>query len=298
RECRADGSGYVELPCTDGRYCEEGRCVGDPAGECRFGEAVCKDLSTVLVCKKDGSGYESKPCAPGTYCEEGQCWGPVCAAGTSECLSSELSTSPGMFVCDEAGSSYTVKFCQGKEVCLRDYYSIYGQCYEPPCSIGDVVCGDPKNPQTPMPHRMSRCETLSDTTRGWVAFECDAPAVCKEVDGRARCVSPCVPGDQRCGDNLHGIDTCNQNGNWVATPCNPDGGNLVCVKVPLNGKIACGDPECKEFQTNSTTYKIYGVCEGTQIKRCGEDGRLMPPVNCDYGECIYNNTRGFCEGAK
>lgn len=300
RECRADGSGYIELPCIDGRYCEEGRCVGDPYGECHSGDAVCKDLSTVLVCKKDGSGYESKPCAQGTFCEDGQCWGPVCAAGTSECLSSEISTSPGMFVCDDAGASYTVKFCQGKEVCLRDYYSVYGQCYAPPCSLGDVVCGNPEKPEVPMPHRLSRCETLSDTTRGWVAFECDAPAVCKEIDGRARCVSPCVPGEQRCGDNLHGIDICDQNGNWVPTPCNTDGGSLVCVKVPLNGNVACGDPLCKELQTNSTTYKIYGVCEGKQIKRCGEDGKLRPPVDCEYGECVYNNSSrwDFCEGAR
>lgn len=297
RECRADGSGYIDLPCTEGRYCEEGRCVGDPYSECFAGYAACKDFSTALVCKKDGSGYESKPCAPGTFCADGQCWGPVCAAGASECLSSDISKSPGMLVCDDDGASYTVKFCKGKELCLHDYYSTYGQCYEPPCALGEVVCGDPENPGS-MPNRLSRCETLSDSTRGWVAFACDAPATCKEIDGRARCVHPCVPGEQRCGDDVSGIDTCDQNGNWVVVPCDSDAGTPACVRVPLDGRIVCGDLECRELQGDSTTYKTNGMCDGTQIRRCGEDGRLMPAVDCDYGDCVRDGRRfGTCQGA-
>ncbi len=298
RECRANGSGYVELPCTDGQFCQDGRCVGDPNIECYSGEAVCKDLSTALTCKKDGSGYDSKPCAKGTSCSAGRCRGPVCAAGASECLSSDISKNPGTITCDDDGAGYTVKFCQGTEVCLHDYFAVYGECYSPICALGEAMCGDPDNPGA-MPHRLSRCETLSDSRHGWVAYECDAPAVCKEIDGRARCVHPCVPGEQRCGEDTHAIDNCDQDGNWVAVSCNPDGGDLVCVQVPLNGKVACGDPMCRELQGDFTTYKIYGVCVDLKIQRCGEDGKLRPPVACDYGECVYDGFRRYmCQGAK
>ena len=300
RECRADGLGYVEHPCPDGGYCKDGQCAIDPSSECSIGDGVCLDPSTVLACKADGSGYETRSCTQGTSCDNGACVGRVCAVGSVECIPSILSRTAGLSTCNEDGNGYTISFCQANEVCFADYYTMRAKCYSAPCSRDDATCGEPETPGSP-PHRLNRCEGLATGHLGWVTYECQAPAFCKEIDGLARCVSPCVPGTMQCGVDGLAIETCDPNGNWVPESCDQDGGGLVCVQVPLTGKVVCGESQCRKLQSDATTYKVYGVCSGKQIKRCGEDGRLGAPVDCDYGECTYepfSSSRAICQGAK
>lgn len=299
RECRADGFGYVEHPCPNDEYCKDGRCAVDPSSACSQGQGDCLDSSTALVCKADGSGYETKTCSSGTTCKNGACWGRVCAAGSVGCIPSNLSRAAGLSTCNEDGNGHTLTFCPANQVCFQDYYANRAKCYSAPCSPGDAICAAPEKPDS-APHRLNRCEALATGHLGWVAYQCEAPAVCKEVDGLARCMSPCVPGTAQCGADGASIETCDQTGNWVSQSCNPDGGNTFCIKVPLTGKVVCGDWECNKLQHDATTYKVYGDCSGKQIRRCDEDGKLGPAVDCDYGECGYESpsARGVCLGAR
>jgi hypothetical protein len=294
RECKADGSGYVERLCPPAMSCREGSCVPDDSAACTLGTDLCADEKTVLVCRPDGSGYDVKDCPRKTSCIAGQCMGSVCASGSTSCEVSDVTNLPGVRTCAEDGASFEVSVCRGDEQCVLNKNTGRHECYEPPCTPGTKLCGDPSG-KSSTNDRLSRCETLADGKLGWVSYACDKPATCTVTEaGSVECHAECAPGDSRCASDGDAIETCSDDGQWVKKSCNVGGGGSVrvCLVVPTTHKAVCGDPDCVALQRNVQDYKTLGRCSGTQIRKCGEDGRLGKAEDCDEGSCLPG-TNGF-----
>ena len=83
-ECQADGSGWKELPCEDGQYCDPATitCVEQL---CKPGSRVCLNEGSWQGCSADGSKMEAVvSCGADQACSQGFCFDKVCEPGTIE----------------------------------------------------------------------------------------------------------------------------------------------------------------------------------------------------------------------
>lgn len=294
RTCRESGDGYSDYGCPENTQCVKGACKFLPGYRCYYENTVCVDETTVLECSSSGTAYTVKTCPKGTQCDPtyDNCMGSVCVPGTSGCVSSGLANYQGMVSCNADGSGYTIKPCKAGAQCLTDYTTNKAECYAPTCTRNEAVCGD-RVSGTQSPNAMSRCQTAADGRLGWIVYHCDAPATCKQTATTATCSLECVPGDQSCSDDGTGIQTCNNYGEWETTPCNRAGGvEDRCVLLSETKRAVCGDRECAEL-SKSSGFRDRGRCAQEQIRRCGFDGRLAAPVDCEEGKCTVDSADGM-----
>lgn len=290
RVCRDDETGYSERQCPTSMSCADGKCVSNTSATCKFGDALCLDDVTTLECLVDGSGYVVKDCPVGTSCRNGKCYGTVCAAGSTSCVNTTIADFAGVQTCNADGSGYDVEICDYAGKCVQNLVTGQYECYVPPCTSGAKVCGDPATMLETADY-LSRCDTLPDGKLGWVAYQCDSPAICKTSStsstSAAACHTDCSPGDQRCSTDGTAVETCGTDGKWQSSTCaTTANGNSMCVLIPTTKKPVCGDKDCRTLQTNVTSYTTRGRCSSTAIRQCGDDGRLGLATACEEGQCV------------
>jgi hypothetical protein len=292
RECRTDQTGFVERVCPASMNCSEGKCSPVYYSTCAFGDDTCLDEHTALVCLNDGSGFKTKDCPSETKCRAGQCLGPVCAAGLTLCVAADSTATDfvGVQTCNGDGTGYSVAVCDHAGECVWNQDTGKHECYTPPCTVDDEVCGDPVGGQSST-NQLSRCETLTNGKLGWVVYQCDAPATCESTSAAsASCHAECSPGDTRCDSDGKAVQNCGTDGEWVSSPCDNTGDTKdMCVLVPSTKKPVCGDQDCRNLQWDIDGYQTRGRCLSDQIRRCGEDGRLGAAVECDEGKCVVES---------
>ncbi|HMA92445.1 MAG TPA: hypothetical protein VKP30_07150 [Polyangiaceae bacterium] len=299
RTCRESGDAYSDYACPETTQCINGECKFLPGYRCYYDSTLCADESTMLECAPGGAAYTVKACPKGTKCDPnyGSCMGTVCVPGTSGCVSAGLANYQGMVSCNADGSGYTIKPCKAGSQCLTNYMTDKAECYTPQCNRNEAVCGDRVN-GTKSSTAMSRCQSTADGKLGWVVYQCDSPAICKQTAmTSATCSLDCIPGDQSCSSDGRGIETCNDYGEWETTPCNRAGGvEDRCVLLSETKQAVCGDRECAEL-TTAHDYQNRGRCALEKIRRCGPDGRLGTPVDCEEGKCTvdFANGMGVCD---
>ena len=302
RVCGPDGT-WQTTPCSGGLACEEGLCKADLAvTACNGGAGACVDATTALRCRSTLKGYESTTCAAGTTCQgAGLCAG-ACIVGASTC------SSPNTVATCSDGKGFTATPCGPGEACVvtsgKDAALPTAACKPAECVPSPecgTSCGNPQDPTADQTRFTKKCVETPEGYK-WLVTSCTGGTTCRPganacgtVSREAGCSADCAPGEQRCGPDGRGTQTCTAEGRWPATstPCaaEPGAPQLVCLAKP-GGKAVCADPVC--------AAGAPGACDGALFRRCGDDGRLGAPSACASGSCrgvappVLGVTPGTC----
>jgi hypothetical protein len=259
-DCVTDGD------CEQSEYCGNGACQPDV---CSAGGTVCNpEGSAVLRCAANGSSELSEPCGFQELCVE--------SGGAAECV--PLVCFPGSFTCDADATE--VVLCsedgltfEGVESCSDDdEVCIAGECVEPVCEAGEIVCSG-KN------------ILVCDATRTDVELigVCSEGTYCEPTNGS--CVpGACTPGDKVCTKDGVAICTAEASGFDELFLCGQDEGclNGACVPIICEPGASFCDAghvwQCNQFGTSNQVIETCGLDQ-----YCDDDTAKCAPRVCEPG---------------
>lgn len=243
--CRADGSGYSQIPCQLG--CDDGACKSEA---CVPNRRRCLDPKLAEACGADGAATLAV-CDHG--CVDGKCVDTQCAAGK--------------VFCSESGNE--VQQCsvdglqiQDVETCQYGCDKTKSACLPKACEKGAVRC----SPETP--NRVQECN-VGQT--GWD----DAGVVCGEscVDGACH-VSACDAGSLRCG--AHALEVCKSDGTGFESEeacewgCLDNGQGQAFCALCLPGAYACKGHSVVFCEVPQQPWKTVQECN--ELDTCVQGG--------------------------
>ena len=140
--CRADGRGWIGVPCLTGTACNPGTgaCESEQI-PCSPGAAQCTGspgTAARSVCTDDGNGWISEPCLQELVCEasSGACVSPVCDAGASRCDGGD--GDPARSVCAASRLAFEGAPCPSDTACVASADG--SKCVSRICEPGSVAC--------------------------------------------------------------------------------------------------------------------------------------------------------------